>query len=150
MIGYRVIFAIALIFIFLSSCTSRIVESKQYKSYAVGSTVTANVGVAFLTDQKGAVEKVKRWVGVINSPDGWQTDEIYSRDFVKKELVYSGKSGSTIEIDYREYRGGLAAPAFYQSVKYDLNESNVVGFQNFRFQVLDASNSSIKVIILQD
>lgn len=150
MIANRTVFLIALISLFLTGCTSTALESKQFKSYAVGRAVTANVGAVFLINQKGKVEKIKRWVGLFNSPTGWQVDEVYSSDFVRKELVYSGKSGSTIEVAYREYRGGLAAPAFYQSVKYDLNESDVVGFQNFKFQVLDASNSLIKVVILQD
>ena len=134
----------------VGGCASTILESKPYKTYSVGSTVSANVGMPFLEAQKGTVTKIKHWVGVANSPNGWKTEDIYSSDFIKKELVYSGKSGSTIEIGYREYRGGLAAPAFYQSVKYDLNESNLIGFQNFQFKVDSANNSSISIVIIND
>ncbi|MFY1055115.1 hypothetical protein ACOQNP_26165 [Ectopseudomonas khazarica] len=133
-----------------SGCASTVLESKPYKTYTIGSTVTANVGMPFLEAQNGTISKVKHWVGVANSSDGWKVDDIYSSDFIKKELVYSGKSGSTIEIGYREYRGGLAAPAFYQSVKYDLGESNLISFQNFQFKVISANNSSISIVILKD
>lgn len=134
----------------ISGCASTVLESKPYKTYTIGRTVTANVGMPFLEAQTGTITKIKHWVGVANSPDGWKIDDIYSSDFIKKELVYSGKSGSTIEIGYREYRSGLAAPAFYQSVKYDLNESNIIGFQNFQFKVNSADNSSISVVIIRD
>jgi len=134
----------------ISGCSSTVMESKPYKTYSIGSTVTASVGMPFIEAQTGTITKVKHWVGVLNSPDGWKVDDVYSSDFIKKELVYSGKSGSTIEIGYREYRSGLAAPAFFQSVKYDLNESKVIGFQNFQFKVNSADNSSISVVIIQD
>lgn len=134
----------------LTGCASTVLESKPFKTYTIGSTITSNVGMPFLSAQTGTVKKVKHWVGIAYSPDGWQVDEVYSPDFVKKELVYSGKSGSTIEISYREYRSGLAAPAFFQSVRYDLDESTTVGFQNFQFEVHSASNSAITVTILRD
>ena len=72
------------------------------------------------------VEKVKTWVGLLNSPDGWKIEKRYSEDFYRKELIYSGRSGNTIEISYREFRGGLAAQAFYQNIKYDLSESRLL------------------------
>lgn len=133
----------------ISGCTS-VIESKPYKTYRVGSMVNATVGMSFLEAQTGTKSKVKRWVGLMASPNGWKVEDVYSDDFIKKELVYSGKSGSTIEIGYREYRGGYAAPAFYQSVKYDLNESNIINFQNFGFQVTSANNTSINLLILHD
>jgi len=136
--------------IIISGCSTTVLESKLYKTYSIGSTVTASVGMPFIEAQTGMITKVKRWVGVLNSPDGWKVDDVYSSDFIKKELVYSGKSGSAIEIGYREYRSGLAAPAFFQSVKYDLNESKVIGFQNFQFKVNSANNSSINIIIIKD
>lgn len=145
-----IIAAIAATLATLSGCASTVLESKPFKTYSIGSTVTASVGMPFLTAQTGTIKKVKHWVGIANAPDGWKVDDVYSADYLKKELVYSGKSGSTIEIGYREYRGGLAAPAFYQSVKYDLNESSTVGFQNFQFQVHSANNSEITVTVLRD
>lgn len=142
---------IALVTIFtLLGCATTTLEKKTFKSYSVGREATATIGEAFLVDQNGSVEKVKTWVGILNSPDGWKVEERYSQDFVRKELLYSGKSGSTIEVSYREFRGGFAAPAFFQNLKYDLTESNVIRFQRFRIEVVQADNQAIRYKILGD
>lgn len=108
------------------------------------------VGGVLLTAQTGYLQTVKHWVGILYSSDGWKTDTVASADYLRKELIYSGTSGSTIELGYREYRGGFAAPAFYQSVKYDLAQSKVVTFQNFQIEVQFASNSEFKGKLLRD
>lgn len=134
---------------FLSGCATTL-ESKTFKSYTVGKTAVATVGEPFLIDQDGTLEKVKTWVGLLYSPDGWKIEDRYSVNFVRKELIYAGKSGSTIDISYREFRGELAAPAFFQSVKYDLAESPIVRFQKFQIQIDDANNQLITYRILSD
>ena len=107
-------------------------------------------GGVLLSVRGGTIEKVRRWVGILNSPDGWQEDTRVSPDYVNKELIYSGVSGTTIEISYREYCAGMAAPAFFQSLKYDLKDSKVITFQNFRFDVLGATNSGMTARLLSD
>ncbi len=134
----------------LLGCATITLEKKTFKSYSVGREATATIGEAFLVDQSGSVEKVKTWVGILNSKDGWKVEEHYSQDFVRKELLYSGKSGSTIEVSYREFRGGFAAPAFFQNLKYDLTESKVIRFQRFRIEVVQADNQAIQYKILGD
>jgi len=136
--------------VFLCGCATTTLESKAFKSYTVGRTATATIGEPFLIDQGGKVEKVKTWVGILNSPNGWKVEDRYSVDFIRKELIYAGKSGSTIDISYREFRGGLAAPAFFQSVRYDLTESPIVRFQKFQIQIDSASNQSITYRVLKD
>jgi hypothetical protein len=133
-----------------SGCATTTLERKTFKSYSVGRTATSTIGEPFLIDQDGSVEKVKTWVGILNSPDGWKVEDRYSRDFVRKELIYAGKSGNTIEISYREFRGGFAAPAFFQNLKYDLAESKIVRFQKFRIEIHSADNQSITYTILGD
>lgn len=134
----------------LLGCVTTTLEKKTFKSYSVGREASATIGEAFLVDQNGSVEKVKTWVGIIKSPDGWKVEERYSQDFVRKELLYSGKSGATIEVSYREFRGGFAAPAFFQNLKYDLTDSKVIRFQRFSIEVLQADNQTIKYRILSD
>jgi hypothetical protein len=135
---------------FLLGCASTVVERHDAPSYHVGLNYTAAVGGVLLVSQHGSVEKVRHWVGILNSSDGWKTDDRYTADYVRKELVYSGRSGDNIEIGYREFRGGLAAPAFYQTVKYDLKASNRITFQNFQFDVLSATNESITARLARD
>lgn len=142
--------ATILLLVLPGGCATTTLEQRGYKSYSIGQTLSASVGEVFLIDQSGTVQKFKHWVGILNSPDGWKIDEQYSPDYIRKELVYSGISGNVIEIAYREYRGGLAAPAFFQSVKYDLAESKVVCFQRFQIEVLSANNQGITCRLLSD
>jgi len=146
---HRALFALGIALV-LTSCATTVLERKSFKSYSLGRVATATIGEAFLVDQDGSIETVKTWVGILNSPDGWKTEERYSRDFIRKELLYSGRSGSTIEVSYREFRGGLAAPPFFQNVKYDLSESSVIRFQRFVIEVIKADNQSITYKIVRD
>jgi len=134
----------------LAGCASQVIASKPVKSYVVGQTIRAPVGGVFLTDQTGYIRTVRHWVGILHSPDGWRTDNVPSADYVRKELLYSGNSGSTIELGYREFRGGFAAPAFYQNVKYDIGQSKLVTFQNFQIEVQSASNTELVARIVKD
>lgn len=144
------LFMLAISGVLLSGCASTTLESKVFKSYAVGETKTVSIGDAFLVDQTGSVSKVRKWVGIANSSDGWDVVQVASEDYIRKELLYSGKSGSTIKVDYREFRGGLAAPAFFQSLAYDLNESRTIKFQKFTLDVIDASNQAITYKVVAD
>lgn len=136
--------------VIITGCASTVLERKTFKGYTVGKELTAPIGVPFLVDQDGTVETVKTWVGLLYSPNGWKIEQRYSADFVRKELIYSGKSGNTIEISYREFRGGLAAPAFYQNLKYDLSESKKITFQNFQIEIINAGNQSITYRVVRD
>lgn len=153
MISQRRSLSICMLIVMLglaSGCATTTLERKTFKSYMVGRTATATIGEPFLVDQAGSVEKVKTWVGVLNSSDGWRVEDRYSRDFIRKELIYAGKSGNTIEISYREFRGGFAAPSFFQNVKYDLVDSRIVRFQKFQIEIYNADNQSITYKILND
>lgn len=141
---------IVLLATILTGCASTVLERKTLKGYTVGNVLTSPIGVPFLVNQDGTVETVKSWVGLLYSPDGWKIEKRYSADFVRKELIYSGKSGNTIEISYREFRGGLASPAFYQNLKYDLSESILITFQNFQIEVINADNQAITCKIIRD
>ena len=141
---------IAILLVALSGCATTTLEQRNFKSYSVGQLLSASVGEVFLVDQSGTVTKCKYWVGFLNSPDGWKIIEQYSPEYFRKELVYSGISGNVLEISYREYRGGLAAPAFFQSVKYDLAESKTVRFQKYQIEVVNANNQGIQCRLLSD
>ena len=73
---------------------------------------------------------------------------VSEKDF-KQELVYTGKSGNNINIEYREFKGNMARPAFSQSLTYDISEDNLIGFRGALFEVLEATNSSIKYKIIK-
>ncbi|WP_417500571.1 hypothetical protein [Marinobacter sp.] len=64
-----------------------------------------------------------------------------SEDSFRKELVYLGRSGDTIQLAYREFYNNMARPAFSNNIQYDLGDSDVIGFQGARFKVLSATNT---------
>ncbi|GGY85425.1 hypothetical protein [Marinobacter zhanjiangensis] len=64
-----------------------------------------------------------------------------SEDSFRKELVYLGRSGDTIQLSYREFYNNMARPAFSNNIQYDLGDSDVIGFQGARFKVLSATNT---------
>jgi hypothetical protein len=103
-----------------------------------------------LVHQDGQIETVKKWVGLAVAPGGWVTERRASADYLRKELIYSGVVGNTIEISYREFRGGMAAPAFFQNARYDLTESRTIRFQNFQIEVASASNQGFVGKLLSD
>jgi len=63
-------------------------------------------------------------------------------------LIYSGKVGNKINVAYREFSNNLARPAFNNTVQYDLDESNIIGYKGARIEVIEATNEYIKFKVL--
>lgn len=76
------------------------------------------------------------------------THEDWRGDSFRRQLVYNGRSGETIKLLYREFGEERIRPAFTQEVTYDLERGETVGFKGSRFQVLDASNTTIRYSVL--
>jgi hypothetical protein len=68
----------------------------------------------------------------------------------KAELIYNGISKDTIMISYREFTKNFARPAFYQELRYDLNESDLITFKSLKIKVLDADNNQIRFQVVDD
>lgn len=135
--------------IFFCGCLPVVTERAMPPAYALNSVKTTPVGSPFLIDISGVIRTVKTWVGLLKSDDGWAENNYYMNQF-RKELIYSGKQGSTIAVVYREFREGLIAPAFTQELKYDLKQSKVIRFQRFSLEVLSADNSTITTKVISD
>jgi hypothetical protein len=138
--------------IFLLVGCGSVISVTPIQSYSLNEVKTSPIGSAFLVAETGTITRRKSWVGILKSQDGsgWEIQDQYSPDWRSKELTYAGVSGKTIEVAYREFRGGYAAPAFSQNLKYDLAASKTIRFQNFEIQVLKADNNSITYKILKD
>ena len=115
-------------------------------------TVPCDCGVLVPTDMsKQAVVYINHTIGSTGYEYGEKpvtyaksTEESWSQGSFKNELVYGGLSQKTISISYREFVNDVARPAFTQEIKYDLNESDIIGFRGARFQVLKATNTTIR------
>lgn len=134
----------------VTGCTSINTIDHDYKDYILGEVKTVAVGGTMLSEQNGEIKEIKEWVGVLNSIDGWRTREEYSPQFYRKELLYNGIGGENISISYREYRQGLASPAFYQNLQYSLDYSDEIRFQNYLIKVITADNQYIEFKVVAD
>lgn len=79
------------------------------------------------------------------------TKEVDSeRGFINFEIIYTGKSGGTLNLMYREYtQKDLARPAFSQNLSYDSSIS-VVAFKNLKMEIASATNESISFYVRAD
>ncbi|MCJ7647461.1 MAG: hypothetical protein MUP85_02500 [Candidatus Lokiarchaeota archaeon] len=64
-------------------------------------------------------------------------------------LTYSGKQGKVIKIFYREESNGYARPSFTQELTYDITEDPIITFKNTKIQIVEATNSTIKFVVLE-
>lgn len=66
----------------------------------------------------------------------------------RRELVYTGRSGQSLSLMYREFSNDMARPAFSQVLQYDIGSDPVIGYQGARIRVLSADNTSIRYEVL--
>ena len=71
-----------------------------------------------------------------------------SPDAFQRTLIYLGKTGNLLKFGYRETSNGYARPAFSNEISYDLNESNIIGYQKAKLQVIEATNTTIRYKVL--
>jgi len=101
------------------------------------------------------------WIGANNAgvilQGNWTKEKLFKKiegfsvpGSFAVELIYAGLSGTTIRITYREYADGLARPAFYQELIYDLANSKIFTFRSIVFEVLEATNSCMTYKIIKD
>lgn len=149
--------AAVLLTIALFGCASgpSVIENVDRKNYRLNQTAFATIGSAMIDRAQYKIYESRVWVGIINSPDGWQRRQRIGSGGFRHELLYSGRSGDTIKITYREYNmsSGLASfarQAFTQHVEYDLSKSRAITFKKYRINVLEANNEKIKFVVISD
>ena len=70
-------------------------------------------------------------------------------DSIKRELVYTGRTGNSLSLLYREFINDMARPAFSQQLQYDIGSDPVIGYQGARFKVLSTDNTGITYEVLE-
>lgn len=80
--------------------------------------------------------------------DTTQLEVENSADF-QVDVLYQGLSKGEVKISYREFKGGLARPAFTQDVAYELDKdgSGMIAFKGMRIKVLKATREDITYIV---
>ena len=144
------ILIILVLLVFITACAPQVTRKSDYnKNFALGKVQTASVGSPMVSVENITWIEGKKWVGILNSPDGWEHFKNASDDSFKQELIYTGQSDEIIHVSYREYRKEFARPAFSHELTYDLSESSRIVFRNTEIEVLDATNSLIKYKVIR-
>jgi hypothetical protein len=90
-------------------------------------------------------------IGELQDPQLFTPLEGYPKEgSFKAELVYNGIMKNVIHISYREYTDNMARPAFYQDVRYDLDETRDISFRSLKIKVISADNSKIVFKVIDD
>ena len=126
-----------IILIFLEGCgTVEIVTQKDYdlvteKTVTVGSTMLSNVSIK---------------------------SKIFDSDLLdkgtKEEIVYTGKSGNTLRIDYNQYSiydgEWYIEDGFPLHLEFDMSLGDLITCKYYRMRILSFDNNDIRFIVIND
>jgi hypothetical protein len=143
--------------VFLAGCATTGPEVKIDKNYQVGVEKHAAIGEAMVsqdhTTTLGTNEQMaKTFAAVAAGPYAPppSADPCAMGDKFRQELIYTGRTGDTMKITYREYKCDLARPSFFQDLTYDLSQSSTVVFKNFKLNILKADNEGVTFTVTSD
>ncbi len=127
----------SIILIFSEGCgTAKIITQKDYD---LGTERTVTVGSIMLS-------YISTKSKILNSNSLDQG--------TKEELVYTGKSGNTIKIDYDQYyiydEEWYIEDGFPLHLEYDLSSGNLITCKYYKIKVLSSDNNEIKFIVIND
>lgn len=114
---------------------------------------TVNLGaIQVYRDGQVVCAVSKQWVSVCNKKI--QSERIrfplVRTDTFQQSLIYNGRAGSKINLAYREISGGVAKPAFSNTVEYDLSDSKTIGYRGARIEVIEATGELIQYRVLEN
>ena len=72
------------------------------------------------------------------------------KDSFQQTLIYNGKLGNKLNIDYREFSSNYARPAFSARVEYDMNDSKTIAYKGAIIEIIDANNQSITYKVVKN
>lgn len=100
-------------------------------------------------EERRANERIKfdRWVW--NKPTKFlnKIDKVYHSGTLHQDIVYSGKSGNTLKLTYREFNDDPTHITYSNELIYDLMESKIIVIRGMQIEILEATNSEIKYLI---
>jgi hypothetical protein len=126
-----------IILIFSEGCgTSKMITKKDY---ALRTKIIATIGSTMLSY-------------VSAKTDIYNSSELNKG--TKEEFVYTGISGNTIKIDYRQYYiyngDWYIEDGFPLHLEYDLSLGDSITCRYYRLWVLAADNNEIKFMVIKD
>lgn len=112
--------------------------------FGLCSPVSGGFRIAAETGEVTAFETMNASVK-LREPPNWlrTTHASIDEPSFRQELIYNGRSGSTVRFLYREFSRDMIRPAFSQELTYDLDGGAEIGFRGVRIEILDATNISL-------
>ncbi|CUI05964.1 hypothetical protein LXA47_26360 [Massilia sp. P8910] len=77
--------------------------------------------------------------------------KILDQDALVVQVIYQGISKGELKFSFREFKNGLARPAFTQDITYELarDGTSEIGFRGFRMKVQKATNTNVDFVLQQ-
>jgi hypothetical protein len=101
----------------------------------IGKTRFASVGNTII--EKEVCASRKEWRGLAGGGN------VMVSECGKVELIYLGKAGDNIRINYREYVKDMARPAYFMEATYPAKPGNIT-FRNTQFEIIEVGDSGLK------
>jgi uncharacterized protein YceK len=103
--------------------------------------VEREASVGSIVVSKEAIASRKEWHGLAGGGMRWDSET------VRMELIFSGVSGSTLRLTYREYVNDLARPAFFQELTYE-RDTTEIQFRNTRIRIIEIKGSTLRYVLI--
>ena len=99
------------------------------------------------TGELAVIDSVGQYIEAEASPFVRTEVSVATEADFQQVLVYNGKQGDYILVGYREFSNNMARSAFSNEVRYDLSESNLVGYKAARLRIIRATNTDITYVV---
>ena len=143
------VFLILFCMVFIAGCALISTKKTGYsKNYFLNVEKQARIRTVMIETQDIKYVRGRYLVGRPESRDYGEIVEYPSKDSFREELIYNGRSGSIIRITYM--RKDAAMSPFYQELTFDLGDSDIIIFKNYKIEVLDATDQYIRFKVLKD
>ena len=140
---FSIVLPVLCLLFLIMSCTPTVYLTE--KSYAVSDTIQASIGDEMLEISR--IRKADETMQVLQAFSGDQVEQDYH---FRVALTYTGRSDSVVKVSYREYAGDLARPAYSLELEYDMDESRFMNFRSLEMEVIEATNTSITFVVVDD
>mgnify|MGYP000282325422 CR=1 FL=1 len=97
------------------------------------------------------------WNGKFAEQGDWPSGQAFERvegapvkGSFEFEILYSGTSGETVKMTYREYIDGMQRADYSQDLSYNIAEQDTVSYKSIRMHVKEANSSSIRYEVVED
>lgn len=125
-------------------------RTTNIKSYTLNVDEQSTVGDPMITAGHITYGSAAGKHGLAEEQDKWQSFEYITNDSYKEELVYKGRTDSSIRIAYKQYKKMRSSPSSSQELAFDLSSSDTIAFKNYKIKVLNATGEYIRFRVLSD